>query len=174
VIGPGLSTFYVDSSASSGFAGAIKAFYTSLAGLFPLGLGITVTSTGDQIDSATGTLTGTWVDTATGAAVGGTNVSVFAQGVGMRAVWLTSGIVGGRRVRGSTFLCPIGSNLYDSNGTISGTTITGLLAAESALIAAVPTLRVWSRPTLARAGAASNVIVGLAPDRISWLRSRRT
>jgi hypothetical protein len=124
VIGDGLSTFYVDSAAGAGYANAIKTFLASQSAAYPLGLNITVFATGDQIDVATGALVGVWTDTATGAAIGGSNVSVFAQGVGYRAKWVTSGIVGGRRVVGSTFLCPIGSNIYDSNGTIAGGTIT--------------------------------------------------
>lgn len=174
VIGDGLSTFYVEAGAGAGYANAIKTFLSSQAAAYPTGTTITVFATGDQIDSATGGLVGTWTDTSTGASIAGTNPSAYALGVGMRVKWLTSGIVGGRRVVGSTFLVPIGSSIYDTAGTIANATVTSTTTAATNLVAAVPSLRIWSRPTNTRAGASSAVVSGFCPDSISWLRSRRT
>lgn len=173
IVGPGLSTFYFATS-GTGVSDDVYDFFNSSPLLFPSTVSIFVPSGGDTINDVTGELTGTWDDPGTGGTVNGTNTGDFFMGVGMRVKWPTSGIVGGRRVVGSTFLCPIAAAISDTTGTIDNATVSGVLSAASALVAAQPTMRIWSRPTPARAGTSSPVTSAQVPDKTSWLRSRRT
>ena len=173
VTGGGISSFFFD-EAHTGFVADLDTFLTAVTGLCPTGLTITIPGTGDLVDVATGALTGTWSDGATQTVTTSSGVS-YAAGVGMRVVWRTSGIRNGRRVRGSTFLVPLVTSAYQTNGTIVDATALAVFSAADDLIAASGTnMRIWSRPTPGQAGAAHTVIDTTAPDTVSWLRSRRT
>lgn len=173
VAGPGLSTFYFD-PADTGAADAVYDFFNAAPLLFPAGLTITVPPSGDILDDATGDLVGAWADPGTGGIVTGTNSGDFFQGVGMRVKWLTTGIFGGRRVVGSTFICPIPSAIADTSGTIDGATVTSVQASADAMIAAGVDFKVWSRPSGILTGESNLIVDTLVPDKTSWLRSRRT
>lgn len=173
LVGPGLSTFYFATTATDP-ADDVFAFLNAAPLLFPSSVSIFVPDNGDQIDDVTGTLVGTWSDPGTGGTVTGTNTGDFFMGVGFRVKWPTAGIVGGRRVVGSTFLCPIAAAISDTSGTIDTATLVSTAGAAAALVAAQPTMRIWSRPTPARAGTSSVVVSVEVPDKTSWLRSRRT
>jgi hypothetical protein len=110
-------------------------------------------------------------------AVAASGSSNWASGVGCRQRWLTAGITRGRRVRGSTFLVPLGQNLYDGTGSIADATVTALATAANTLRAADSgSMRIYSRPTsAANADGVAHAVTGSdLPDRVSWLRSRRT
>lgn len=173
VVGGGVSTFYFD-EAGSGFVAALGTFFSSVLGRCPPGTFVTIANTGDLIDIATGALSGTWTDgtTQTPAA---SNAGAYAAGVGTRVEWPTSGIRHGRRVRGSTYIVPIHSACYDVDGTLGGAYLTTFASAASTLYAAKGSImKVYSRPSSAGGGQANQVIGANVPDRVSWLRSRRT
>lgn len=173
ITGPGLTTFYFD-EAGSGFTAAVSTFFQAVDAYLPIGVGVAVPSSGDLIDVATGALTGTWTDTATGPGVGA-GFGAYPAGVGARIVWPTSGIVGGRRVKGSTFLCPLVNSCFGTDGTLDPTFATALAGfATTFRGGATYDLMIWSRPAPGRAGEASEVIDEEVPDKVSWLRSRRT
>lgn len=172
--GPSVTTFYGDDQNVQDLVVGAAGFFAELTGEIPAGTTVTIPSGGDLIDEATGQLTGVWGTSGstqhTGTAQGG-----FAAGVGARVVWETGAIRNGRRVRGSTFVVPIWSSAYDNGGTLQSTTIASLEDAIGAMLAQVPTqMRIWSRPTNGSGGAALAVVGGSAPDKVSWLRSRRT
>lgn len=173
VIGGGVSTFYF-AGADGANPGAVRSFFNASPLLFPASVTITVPNNGDVIENTTGDLVGTWTSGGALAPVSGTNTGDFAMGVGMRVRWLTAGIVAGRRVNGSTFLVPIASGIFDTDGTLDGATVTAEKTAADALVAAAPALCVWSRPTPSRAGSSHLVMSTQVPDKVSWLRSRRT
>lgn len=173
VVGPGVSTFYVDEGVT-GFIPDFDAFWDSLASLLPVGVTLSTLNSGDLIDIDTGALTGTWTDAGT-ATTTGTASGTFALGVGAVINWRTSGIRNGRRVRGSTFIVPIADSFFDTSGTLSSSAVTALNAAPNTLITAVAGLRIWSRPgPLGNDGQSNTVVSADVPDRPSWLRSRRT
>lgn len=174
ITGPGLSTFYQTTAGSVGWADDVLTFFNVASVFYPSGLTLTVPSSGDEIDSATGALTGTWSEPGTGGTDTATGSGPWAAGVGMQVRWRTSGIVGGRRVVGSTFIVPIMAAFYDSAGTISNTDLATVQGRADALIAAHPNLVIWSRPTPTRAGTFNEIESATVPDRVSWLRSRRT
>lgn len=176
VVGGGVSTFYSSNLAPATITTAIRTFLVSAAGLMPSTVEITPPSGGELIDAATGALAGAWTMTP-GAVVPGGGGGAYASGVGMRCVLNTAGVTRRRRVRGSFYLVPLASSIYDSNGNLNDGNLSLLRTALSTMVAADSgSLRVWSRPTTITAGdgAAHDVLSGSIPDKISWLRSRRT
>lgn len=172
VVGPGVSTFYFD-EADSGFLAGVHAFWLALQSAIPSGVTITSQNSGDLIDVGSGDITGSWTEGTT-STVNGTNANIYAAGVGGRIKWRTSGIRNGRRVVGSTFICPLGNDSWDVSGTLSTSRVTLFQTAAGTLITPTTfTGQIWSKPTAAAAGVASPVIDASVPDAVSWLRSRR-
>lgn len=172
VIGPAVTTFYGDLATALALSDLVT-FFNGCAAFIPIGTTVTVPSSGDRIDDATGDLAGVWADAGGGAVVGSGSGS-FALGVGARIVWNTAGTFGGRRVRGSSFIVPLVTAAYDGPGALTATAVTQLQNSASALVtAAAPGLLVWSRPKLTVPGESNAVTSATTPDRVSWLRSRR-
>lgn len=172
LIGPSVSTFYWDSSVTGGPA-AIRAFFNSCATQIPNTVTITVDSTGDILTDTTGALVGTWTESA-GAAVTGSDNNSFVLGLGIRVVWNTAGIHNGRRVRGSTFLVPVGRDIWDAQGTPDSGHLATVSSAAAALVSAGSgDFKIWSRPTGGSGGQSHGVTGSSVPDAVSWLRSRR-
>lgn len=173
-VGPGLTTFMYDEDASFPNAAAVVTFFDAIKAFFPPGTTWTIPNNGDVINELDGTLVGSWSSGA-GGVVNSTGTGAFAAGVGARVVWRTSGIVAGRRVRGSTFLVPLVASAYDTTGTITVANLTSMRAAAAALLGASGSpLMVWSRPAPGRNGTKTEVQSSDVPDKVSWLRSRRT
>lgn len=171
--GQGLSIFYFDSVAT-GFVADLSTFFNAIKSFVPNDVTWNCSNSGDTIDSGTGALNGTWTDGSPFSIVGGSTGN-WAAGVGFRFRWLTGGIHLGRRVVGSTFICPIDNILFDATGTIDNTTRSTCLTAASALLAGTtPDWKIWSRPNSVGANATSAVTGVELPDKVSWLRSRRT
>lgn len=148
--------------------------FTTLAGRFPTGISWVVPDGGDVIDEATGSLIGAW-GTTSETTISASGSGNFAQGVGLRVVWDTGTIRGGRRVRGSTFFCPLTLSQYQDDGTIGSATLTAFEGAASSYLSALGGEgRVWSRPRTGLAGAGVEITSVTVPDKVSWLRSRRT
>lgn len=173
VTGPSVSTFYGDAT-QTGFPAAVRAFYAALAGDLPNGLTVAVDSAGDIILDTNGSLVGTWSE-ASGAVVGGTDNNGWVQGVGARVRWNTTAVRTRRRVRGTTFVVPIGKDMFTSAGMIDDAMIARWITAGNTLRAAASgAMRVWSRPHKGAADGSSHEVTGvLVPDQVSWLRSRR-
>lgn len=172
VVGPGVTTLYFD-AADTGASTSLLDFLDTNPLAFPAGLVITVPSGGEIITDTTGDLVGVWNDPGTGGTVTGTNTASFAKGVGAQVRWQTGGIVGGRRVVGSTFLAPLASGNFDVDGTLAATFISAWQAAANNMLTDGVSWKVWSRPTPSRAGTSNDIVSATVPDRPSWLRSRR-
>ena len=173
VAGGGLSTFYFTDGAV-GQSSDVEDFFYALRAQFPIGTTITIPSNGDVINDSTGTLVGVWGSSG-GVAVSGEGAAAHAAGVGARIVWNTAGINGGRRVKGSTFLVPVIAGLYDTDGTINNASITNMQAAATALVTAqASAFTIYSRSIDGAAGGNNEVTSATAPDKVAWLRSRRT
>jgi len=173
VTGGGLSTFYFE-AASSGFVADVKTFFDTIKSAIPNSISISVPDSGDIIGDTDGALNGVWSETGTGGSVAGTSSATWAGGVGYRVVWSTAGVFQNRRVRGSTFICPISTAAYDAQGTIEPVTLAAHRTAASTLVAQQPDMRIWSRPRPGVAGESNAVTSATIPDAVSWLRSRRT
>lgn len=172
VVGPGLSTFYFD----DGFSDPtdVRAFFFALASLIPDDVQITVPASGDVINPASGVITGTWTGTPV-AVVNGASASTFAIGVGSRIVWETDGIRNGRHVRGSTFLVPLTTALFDTAGRITATHQGTIQAAAAGLLSSSANhMKIWSRPEGFPNGQVSTVTSVRVSENPSTLRTRRT
>lgn len=173
VVGEGVSTFYF-APEHDGFVADVHEFFTTIRTAFPSGITWTIPGNGDLIDVASGELSGTWVGLGPMTQTGG-GVTTYALGVGARAVWGTTGIRSGRRVKGSTFLCPLVTAAYQSDGTIDASVLTVLNGACADLLTeSEGNMRIYSRPKALLPGQANTVVAGSVKDAVSWLRSRRT
>jgi hypothetical protein len=171
VTGPGLTTFYLPDSATT--VADVLTLFGSLANKFPPGITWTVPSEVDLIDPTTGILTG-------GAALAGSGTQVstgtdtkFAAGVGARIVWGTSTVIGGRRVKGSTFLVPLEAYCYAADGTLDATNASQMQTAVNTFVTNTNYV-IWHRPSPGGSdGGIATVTSGTIPDKVSTLRSRR-
>lgn len=183
IVGPGLWTFYALDS-SPGFPAAVRTMLATWSSSMPSGITIQVPNGGDVIDPTTGTLTGAWTDGTVPAPIATSGTGTYARGVGAQVRWRTLGVVAGRRVVGSTFIVPMVSLGFDTDGTLGPATQAALLAGPTAYVAAAPYACVWSRPYAgdpsatpprpARAGSTHLISGASIPDRPSWLVSRRS
>jgi hypothetical protein len=164
---PGVNTIYVATGSSAELA-ALKTFYDVVAANAPTGVTIQVPGSGETVDVATGLVNGTWSGTKP-AASAGSQATGFAAAVGGCVNWLTGIYVGGRQLRGKTFLVPLGSAVFDTGGNIKSANLTSLQNAAIALAASVGQPIVYSRKTRTTAISTSAVINA----RGAVLRSRR-
>jgi hypothetical protein len=68
-------------------------------------------------------LSGPGVPSTIPAAVPGIPTSVYVAGVGARIVWQTGNIRRRRKVQGSTFLVPLESTTFDTNGLVASSVV---------------------------------------------------
>jgi hypothetical protein len=169
-------TFY--SSDETLLQPAVKAFITTVKQSFPVDVSFAVPSEGDTIDPTTGNLTGAWSAGTPATLVGGSN-SVYAAPAGACISWTTNSIVTGiggrsRRLRGRTFLVPLASPVYQTDGSLEPATLGIMRTAASALWVAAE-LAIWHRPTSSGAtdGLWSDVTASDVKDRVAILTSRR-
>lgn len=168
---PGLSVFY--STGGSDATANLVTFFNAIKAIFPTGCSWSVLNSGDTIDDATGTITGTWTGVG-GAVVSSTTAGSYPAGTGAYVNWQTGAIVNGRRLKGRTFLCPLLTSVFDTNGTITTPNLT-LIGGAATTLATVGVMRVWHRPTAPGAGDGSSALItaGTVPDQVTSLRSRR-
>lgn len=156
---------------------AIKTAFQNISGAIAPGTVITIPNSGDTIDDVTGDLVGVWTATG-GGNFTGTSDGRIAAGVGACIGWTTGGIVvgtkGPRKLRGRTFLVPLGSSSYGPDGTLGDGTLTACQAVGAGLMAAGP-LAVWHRPnpTISQPGNSYGVISAKVRDKVAFLSSRR-
>jgi len=169
---------FLDVAASQGerddTAAAVRAFFGSVSNLMPGVVSITFPTSADILDEETGQLVES-VPMAAQTVVTGGGSSTYAAPVGAVVGWSTNTIISGRRLRGRTFLVPLSTGSYQSDGSLVATSVTTLANAAAALVAntgGVP-LVVWSRPRPGQVGAAGIVTGATVPDRAAVLRSRR-
>lgn len=170
--GAGLSVFYTPFGSDATVE--LGTFFNAIKTLFPNAVTWDIPGSGDVVDEATGFLTGAWTGgtaatiTATGGATG------YAGGTGAYIRWQTAGIVGTRRVRGRTFLCPLLTAAYDAAGTLDPTRQATMQTAATTL-AGSGKLLIWSRPSATNpSGSSHAVLAGTVPDKVASLRTRRT
>ena len=183
VVGASVMTLYSNAT-GSGLPAATVTWLNAIKANLPPSLTLTVPGGGDLIDEVTGALAGSWSDGG-GGSVTGTGVGGFAIGVGVRIAWTTTGLVDGRRVKGSTFLVPAMSGTWDSSGRMQPASVTSFnTPTQSFLTAMAGHLTIWSRPrkadatktppVTARAGSHHDVTAATVITTPTTLRSRRT
>jgi hypothetical protein len=152
-------------------AGRVEDFFTAIAARIPDIA--TITYPGEAtIHDNTGVLTGALAITPP-TSTNCVGLGSYAAPVGARVGWETGTISGGRRVRGRTFLVPLVSSTFDTDGTLTSANLTVILNAATAFLAGLATdgvqLAVWSQV----GSSVSPVNSATVPDQATVLRSRR-
>jgi hypothetical protein len=170
--GVGVSNFYTIDSVD--VTVELGTFFNAIKGVFPNVVTWQVPSTGDVLQIDNGKIIAGWVG-GTAATVSGTSAAAYVAGTGAFVRWATSGVIDGRRVKGRTFLCPLLTGSFDTQGTLNNTDVTTLNAAAVAL-AGSGKLLIYSRPSGPGAvdGATSLVTGAQVPDKVTSLHTRRT
>jgi hypothetical protein len=170
--GAGVSVFY--SPFGTDPTVELATFFNAIKAIFPTVVTWDIPASGDTLDEASGLITGAWIG-GTAATIPATGGAVaYAGGTGLYCRWQTSGIVGGRRVRGRTFLVPIVSSLFDTQGTIAAATISTVNTAATILVG-TGKLSIWHRPPPGTTSGSAHAIVGVTvPDKVTSLRTRRS
>lgn len=169
--GTGVSIFFTPFGTDA--TTEIGAFFNAIKAFFPTAVSWNVPSSGDVVDEVSGLITGAWTGGAAASLVG-TGSGAYAAGTGVYARWQTNGIVNGRRVKGRTFLCPLITGCYQSDGTITDANLATMNTAVS-LLAASGKMNIWHRPKTRTSndGSAHLIVSGAGPDHVTSLRSRR-
>lgn len=174
VVGASTSTFFTTGDPGT-LMGAFDDVVDAMKANLPDSLSAAFEGSGEIIESTTGLATGAWTETPPVPVVG-TDSGGFAQGVGERIAWSTNAFENGRRVRGSTFIVPLGAGAYTDGGILNAT----MRAAHNAAVATflgvmAGDMVIYSRPSPGGSdGGFASVTGGNIPPSISWLRSRRT
>jgi hypothetical protein len=164
---PGVSTFYSSGDKDVTIA-AIRTFFEGIATSLPSAVRINYPTSGVDVDISTGAVTGAWTSLSR-AATAGTNTGLFAAPAGAVVNWRTGFYLGGRELRGKTFLVPLSGSAYQSDGTLVDTVRQGIQDAATTLIGSTVPPRIWSR----KQGADATVTAASVPDKVVILRSRR-
>lgn len=173
VVGGGYSVLHCTVNGEHDLMAAFRAMFNTAAAAFPDQLQLTFPTSGVTIDETTGDVNGDWVDASPVTAVNGSAGVTWVNGVGVRIKWTTGAVYDGRHVVGSTFMVPLFASAYEGAGNIIGSTITLLSGAANTFVAAAG-LRVYSRPRPGVNGLSFAVNGYNVPDKVSWLRGRRT
>lgn len=152
-----------------------RTFFEALKATLPGSVRIDYPTALQRIDTGTGDLLED-LQVAAVAQTAGTGLTTFSSATGACITWRTVGVLAGRRVIGRTFIVPIASGSYDTDGTLNNTSRTTINTAATAFIG--PTidmvLAIWHRPTTGGTdGAAYDVTTASVRDKTAVLRSRR-
>jgi len=179
---PGFTNLYFDSAivgtpSANEAAARARQLFEAMKGQFPDGVTITISPQVAEIDDATGQQQDEFTATTTGLPVPGTGVANRSAPSGACINWRTSTFVNGRRLRGRTFLVPLSTNAYQTDGTLEAGTLTVLRAAAVAYLtdAVGPSAKpvVWHRPIGGAGGSSALITASAVTDVAAILTSRR-
>lgn len=175
--GQGLTNMYFEGAegtepSRTAVAAAVRAFYDTLKGQFAKGVTWTFEGELAGVNTIGGQVYDFFPCTAPGQ-VSSTSVTAYAAPAGAVVEWRASGVLNGRRVKGRTYLVPLNSGTFQDDGTLAPATMTAILGAANALLAAADAathpLVVYS-PTHEAHDTVTSVRVN---DKAAILRSRR-
>jgi hypothetical protein len=159
-----------------GAIGKTDAWLDAWVGLFPAGLSYVISPSVEIVNTQTGALEGYMTGTPDLTRVG-TSVGHYAGGSGACINWYTTAIRNGRRIRGRTFMVPLGNYALGDNGTIDDPRLVGMIDATTLFMndTRAGELGVWARPTAPGAadGRWAPVESFRINDKVAQLRSRR-
>lgn len=148
---------------------ATKAFLPSIAT-------ISVDPEVAELDEQTGEIQGFWTIAAPTVQIGGV-AGAYTAGAGLCISWGTQGVRKGRRVRGRTFVVPLGGTVYDTDGTIHSGSLATLRTAATALAGDSNGARmvVYARTpnAIIPDGGAYDIVTASIKDKVAFLSSRR-
>lgn len=176
---PGYSNFFFTGDGGGGEATEsrerVRGFFNGIRSLLPVGVQYTVQGEAAVIDQVSGSITGYIMVEPEPVTGGGTQVGGYSAATGAVVTWNTAGVVNGRRVRGRTFVVPLGGSTYQNDGTLLPATISTLQEGADALVGTGfdSGFGVWSRPGTSGGGTFWEVTGFRVPDMSAVLRSRR-
>lgn len=157
----------------------VTAFFTTVKAQLPAQVSVTVQNEVELIQPHDGALTGILAGPVQAAQTGTAGATAsWAAAAGGVITWNTAGIRNSRRVRGRTFLVPLSSEAFDTDGTLKLAQLNNLNTGATALrdTAGEIDLMVYARPTAPGAvdGEAFAVSGHRIPDMGAILTSRRS
>lgn len=154
----------------------VQAWMISFKAFLPAVATISVDPDVAELDESTGEIMGFWTIAAPTVQVGGV-AGLFVAGAGLCISWGTQGVRKGRRVRGRTFVVPLGGTVYDTDGTIHPGSLATMRTAATALHGDSNGCRlvVYARTPKAIIpdGGAYDVVTASIKDKVAFLSSRR-
>ena len=153
------------------FADNVRVFFEAVKGYLPNELTIAYPDEVTELDTVSGQLLEVHPVTAP-ASTAGNATTGYAHASGARVDWLTSSILNGRRLRGTTYLVPISAGAFGNTGLLLPTAKSVLQTAAQAYVDGMQNIgaaAVWSRTH----GIVADVIGVSVPDLGAVLRSRR-
>lgn len=181
--GPGIATFYALDPLT--MRAPLNDLWSSLMGKCPSSVHATVQTAGDVLEDTTGVLTGSWDAATAPVTSAGADGAPYAAPAGVCLDWLTDQVVDGHRLRGRTYVVPLGGAQYQTDGSIYPTTLASLIGYANDFVAAANgNALIWHRPrkasaagvvpvVTARAGSHAFITSSRVPDKTAVLRSRR-
>lgn len=165
-----------------------RTFFDAIKHLIPTGASMQVENSVEEIEAETGALIDLHSVATPVVVLGTASASAsYAAPVGAVLNWKTSTVRNGRRLRGKTFIVPMSSTSFESNGTLAAGSVTAIQNAALAMIADTtsPDIGVYGRPTPILDGAGNPTgeynpdgtwafaTTASVPDLAAVLRSRR-
>jgi hypothetical protein len=127
---------------------------------------------GRELDATTGALTGAWTDPVVFNQAGTSGTTPLPDAVQALVQWRTATIVGGRFLRGRTYIPGLGQG-QTTGGNLVGSAVTTITAAAAALRASSAVLSVWHRPVSGSGGSQVPVTAESVWNEFAVLRRRR-
>lgn len=153
----------------------VAAFFNEVRTIMPNEVTFLVEGEVAVLDEATGMITD-YVTAAESPTPGSGGVSGgYSAASGAVVTWNTTGVRNGRRVRGRTFLVPLGGSSYESDGTLTSDAIQTINDGAQELVGEPfeSGFCVFARPNNGADGGAYPVTGFRVPDMAAVLRSRR-
>jgi len=184
---PGSTTMFITNGVSEGdpptsaaltsAAANVAAFFNSVKAFVQSGVTWSWSGSAPYVDTATGELLAN-VPYTPPATVTATGSGTVAAPAGASIRWVTDVVVAGRVLTGRTFLVPLVSTSYESNGSLVSTFLTSAQTAANTLVAAGNAssdyaFKIWHRPTGGAGGDQGEVMAASVKDIVAVLRSRR-
>lgn len=177
--GPGYSNFFFQGNtvgqSSLDYRQRVTSFFNELNTLLPSEVQYQNDPEVPVFDEVTGSLIGYSLPGTQGTPGIGGMTGGYSAASGAVITWNTDSVRGSRRIRGRTFIVPLGGTAYQNDGTLTTSTITALQDAAGELIQGGPSndFVIWSRPVGGAGGIAAPVTGYRIPDMSAVLRSRR-
>jgi hypothetical protein len=155
----------------------VSTFLTAIRPYLPLVVTTGIDPAVAEIDEQNGEIQTYWNATPP-AATAGAMTGNYTAGAGFCVNWATGGVRKGRRVRGRTFIVPIGSTSMDTDGTFNASHLTAWRTAANALHVDSNGVRlvVWAKTpgAIIPDGGAYDVVTASINDKVAFLTSRRS
>lgn len=170
---PTKSYMYFDTEeAVAAIRARLGVFFNELENSLSAGVFWSVDPSGKIFQPTTGALVGEWSDSTVVEGEGAVPGEVVADATQVNIQWNTGLVVGGRFLRGRTYIPGLSRNNL-SGGNMAGATRTAINTAADALAGAPTWLSVWHRPVNGAGGLTHAVTTATVRSELAVLRKRR-